>query len=101
MKLFSLALAAGLILPQIVVSKTVHVQAQLDYQLATVAANNSLGKYYRDDLSDLLDCLDLTYHHKLRGLVSLYTSAIQHLVSAQQQHTADIQVCKEVRVRFY
>ena len=36
-------------------------------------------------MADLLDCCDLTYHHHLKNMVSLYNNAQQHIMCDQQR----------------
>jgi len=61
------------------------IKSQLEYVLCTEAANAAIKKYYKDDLSDLMDCMDLGFHHLLRNVLKMRTSAIENLIASEQE----------------
>ncbi|KAL1129740.1 hypothetical protein AAG570_012684 [Ranatra chinensis] len=51
------------------------VKARIEYALCIEATNTTLHKYYVDDISDLIDCMDLGFHHCMsRALLMHITS---------------------------
>ena len=40
---------------------------------------------FSEEIADLLDCSDLTYHHHLKNLVSVYNAAQQHIMCETQK----------------
>ena len=60
-------------------------QAQLEYVLSTEAANAAIRKYYKDDLSDLMNCMDLGFHHLLKNVLNMRTSVIENLINSEQE----------------
>ena len=60
-------------------------QAQLEYILSTEAANAAIRKYYKDDLSDLMNCMDLGFHHMLKNVLKMRTSVIENLINSEQE----------------
>ena len=67
------------------------IEAQLSHTLALEAANESVEKNYRTEVRDLMDCLDLSYHHHLKHLVAVYTKARSIMVSNIQQHDTSLE----------
>ena len=65
-------------------------EAQLSHTLALEAANESVSKNYRSEISDLMDCLDLSYHHHMKHLVAVYSEARATMVSNIQQHDTSL-----------
>ena len=55
------------------------IQARNEYLLCMDAANASLHKYYVDDLSDLIDCMDYGLHQSLAGAVLARSDAIKQV----------------------
>lgn len=45
---------------------------------------------YRTEISDLMDCLDLSYHHHIKHLVAVYSEARATMVSNIQQHDTSL-----------
>ena len=66
------------------------IEAQLSHTLAMEAANESVSKNYRSEISDLMDCLDLSYHHHMKHLVTVYSEARATMVSNIQQHDTSL-----------
>ena len=65
-------------------------QAQMSHVLSLEAANESVGKNYRTEISDLMDCLDLSYHHHIKHLVAVYTTTRETMVANIQQHDTSL-----------
>eukprot|EP00090_Calanus_glacialis_P007630 TRINITY_DN16073_c0_g1_i10.p1 TRINITY_DN16073_c0_g1~~TRINITY_DN16073_c0_g1_i10.p1 ORF type:complete len:884 (-),score=266.77 TRINITY_DN16073_c0_g1_i10:79-2730(-) len=61
------------------------IKSQLEYVLCTEAANAAIKKYYKDDLSDLMDCMDLGFHHLLTNVLKMRTSALENLIASKQE----------------
>ena len=59
--------------------------SQIDFILCTEAANAAIKKYYKDDLSDLMDCMDLGFHHLLKNILKMRTSAIRNTIASEQE----------------
>ena len=57
--------------------------------LCVEAANAALKKYYKDDLSGLMDCMDLGFHHLFKNVLNIRTSAIKNLTISEKE---DIEV---------
>ncbi|XP_028307821.1 rho GTPase-activating protein 4-like isoform X2 [Gouania willdenowi] len=49
-------------------------KARNDYLLNLAAANNSMNKYYFQDISTLIDCADVGYHFSLGRVMQAYLS---------------------------
>uniref|UniRef100_A0A9J7XRF4 Rho GTPase activating protein 4a n=1 Tax=Cyprinus carpio carpio TaxID=630221 RepID=A0A9J7XRF4_CYPCA len=64
-------------------------KARNDYLLNLAAANACMNKYYLHDLSTLVDCCDLGYHHSISKVFHLYLAsrqwAQQNLSTGMQQ----------------
>uniref|UniRef100_A0A8C2G7E4 Rho GTPase activating protein 4a n=1 Tax=Cyprinus carpio TaxID=7962 RepID=A0A8C2G7E4_CYPCA len=64
-------------------------KARNDYLLNLAAANACMNKYYLHDLSTLIDCCDLGYHHSISKVFHLYLAsrqwAQQNLSTGMQQ----------------
>ena len=60
-------------------------QSRIEYVLCIEAANAALKKYYKDDVSGLMDCMDLGFHHLLKNLLKIRTSAIDNLKASEQE----------------
>lgn len=61
------------------------MQAHLEYNLCTEAANAAIRKYYKDDVSDLINCMDLGFHHLLKNALMMRTSAIENLIDSEKK----------------
>ena len=55
------------------------MKARNEYLLCMDAANASLHKYYVDDLSDLIDCMDYGLHQSLARAVLARSDAIKQV----------------------
>ena len=52
-------------------------QARNEYLLNMDAANSSIQKYFVDDLSDLIDCMDFGFHQSLGRAVMMHVSGME------------------------
>lgn len=43
------------------------------------AANSSIHKYFVDDLSDLIDCMDFGFHQSLYRAVMMHSSGLDQI----------------------
>ena len=59
-------------------------RARNEYLLCMEASNASLHKYYVDDLSDMLDCMDYGLHQSLARAVLARSDAIKQLRKSEQ-----------------
>merc|ERR1719471_1335585 len=59
-------------------------RARNEYLLCMEAGNASLHKYYVDDLSDMLDCMDYGLHQSLARAVLARSDAIKQLRKSEQ-----------------
>ena len=50
-----------------------------EYLLCMDAANSSIQKYFVDDLSDLIDCMDFGFHQSLYRAVMMHSSGTEQL----------------------
>ena len=53
----------------------------MNHILSQEAANESVRKYFRDEMSELMDCLDLSYHHHLTNIVKTYNSSSELMIT--------------------
>jgi len=81
-----------LIEKEVLKRKTKYTEARLkatkarnEYLLCMDAANASLHKYYVDDLSDLIDCMDYGLHQSLARAVLARSDAIKQVRKSEQQ----------------
>ena len=51
-------------------------KARNEYLLNMDAANSSIQKYFVDDLSDLIDCMDYGFHQVRKYFVNLHEKII-------------------------
>ena len=56
-----------------------------EYLLCMDAANSSIQKYFVDDLSDLIDCMDFGFHQSLFRAVMMHSSGLDQLRRSLQQ----------------
>jgi len=81
-----------LIEKEVLKRKTKYTEARLkatkarnEYLLCMDAANASLHKYYVDDLSDLIDCMDYGLHQSIARAVLARSDAIKQVRKSEQQ----------------
>lgn len=60
-------------------------KARNEYLLGMDAANSSIQKYFVDDLSDLIDCMDFGFHQSLNRAVMMHSSALEQIRRSIQQ----------------
>lgn len=53
------------------------LKAKNEYQLCLEASNTTIHKYFVEDLSDLIDCMDLGFHSVISRALMLHVSADQ------------------------
>jgi SLIT-ROBO Rho GTPase activating protein len=54
-------------------------KARNEYLLCMDAANSSIHKYFMDDLSDLIDCMDFGFHQSLSRAMMMRSSALEQV----------------------
>lgn len=65
--------------------------------LSAEAANSSVGKHYKEEIAELMDCLDLTYHHHIKNLVTVYNTAKDNIrTGLERQMTHLTQACSSL-----
>ena len=57
-------------------------KARNEYLLCMDAANSSIHKYFMDDLSDLIDCMDFGFHQSLSRAMMMRSSALEQVIQA-------------------
>ncbi|XP_052282439.1 SLIT-ROBO Rho GTPase-activating protein 1-like isoform X2 [Dreissena polymorpha] len=57
------------------VNKLKALHARNEYLLNIEVANAAINKYFSDDVSDLMDCMDFGYHNSISGTVMIYQTA--------------------------
>jgi len=68
------------------------IKSHNEYILSVEATNAALKKYYKDDISDLIDCMDLGFHHRLKNMLQMRSSAIENIISSERE---DIEVMEQ------
>ena len=72
-------------------------QSQLENILSAEAANSSVGKHYKEEIAELMDCLDLTYHHHIKNLVTVYNNSKDNIrTGLDRQMSSLTQVCSSL-----
>ncbi|RUS79935.1 hypothetical protein EGW08_012279, partial [Elysia chlorotica] len=59
-------------------NKAKALKARNDYLLCIDAANSAIGKYFSDDISDLMDCMDFGYHNSVGRSMMMYLGIHEH-----------------------
>ena len=54
-------------------------KARNEYLLCMDAANASIHKYFVEDLSDLIDCMDFGFHQSLYRAVMMHSSGLDQI----------------------
>lgn len=70
--------------------KVKRLKARNEYLLCIGAANAALHKYFADDLSDLIDCMDLGMEQWQRGLISCTLSARKSICQKEMDALAEL-----------
>uniref|UniRef100_A0A1I7YFH6 Rho-GAP domain-containing protein n=1 Tax=Steinernema glaseri TaxID=37863 RepID=A0A1I7YFH6_9BILA len=71
------------------------MRARNEYMLCVQAANAALNKYFADDLSDLIDCMDLGLGHWMGQLVEGITSCRKYLCQKEMGSLASLSAFRE------
>ena len=72
----------------------------MNHILSQEAANESVKKYYRDEMSELMDCLDLSYHHHLSNIVKTYNNSSELIVTKIQENINNMTTaCENLNAR--
>nr|XP_011416165.2 SLIT-ROBO Rho GTPase-activating protein 1 isoform X6 [Crassostrea gigas] len=69
------------------------LKARNDYLLCVESANAAVGKYFSDDISDLIDCMDFGYHNSVRCTMMMYQSCHKNISKTHQNAIEVIQKC--------
>ena len=65
--------------------------------LSAEAANCSVGKHYKEEIAELMDCLDLTYHHHIKNLVTVYNNSKDNIrIGLERQMSSLTQACSSL-----
>lgn len=74
-----------------------YFQSQLENILSAEAANISVSKHYKEEIAELMDCLDLTYHHHIKNLVTVYNNSKDNIKTGLERQMASLtQVCNSL-----
>ncbi|XP_025413471.1 SLIT-ROBO Rho GTPase-activating protein 1-like isoform X3 [Sipha flava] len=60
------------------------LKARNEYLLCLEATNSTVHKYFVDDLSDLMDCMDFGFHHCVTKALKMQTSAEEGRIRSMQ-----------------
>ncbi|KAM3726427.1 SLIT-ROBO Rho GTPase-activating protein [Dirofilaria immitis] len=71
------------------------LKARNEYLLCVQAANAALHKYFADDLSDLIDCMDLGMDQWLQGFINCTVSARKDICQKEMDALAELCGFKE------
>ncbi|VDP13373.1 unnamed protein product [Onchocerca flexuosa] len=71
------------------------LKARNEYLLCVQAANAALHKYFADDLSDLIDCMDLGMDQWLKGFINCTVSARKDICQKEMDALAELCGFKE------
>ncbi|XP_025107166.1 SLIT-ROBO Rho GTPase-activating protein 3-like isoform X1 [Pomacea canaliculata] len=69
------------------------LKARNDYLLCIEAANAAISKYFSDDISDLMDCMDFGYHNSVGRAMMMYLSIHEHLRNEHQKFVDSLNKC--------
>lgn len=69
------------------------LKARNDYLLCIEAANSAISKYFSDDISDLMDCMDFGYHNSVGRAMMMYLSVHEHLRNEHQKFVESLNKC--------
>ena len=76
------------------------MQAQLEQVLSLEAAKERVSKNHGMEVAELMDCMDLSYHHHMKHLVEAYTAAQQVVASTSEQHLLSLHsACSNLNAR--
>lgn len=74
-------------------NKLKSLKARNDYLLCIEAANSAISKYFSDDISDLMDCMDFGYHNSVGRGMMMYLSVHEHLRNEHQKFVESLNKC--------
>lgn len=74
-------------------SKLKALKARNEYLLCMDAANAAIRKYFVDDLSDLIDCMDFGFHNCIARAFMMYVSGEESLKRAKQVDIDNMNKC--------
>ena len=60
------------------------MKARNEYILCLEATNSTVHKYFVDDLSDLMDCMDFGFHHCVTKALKMQTSSEEGRIRSMQ-----------------
>ncbi|XP_076448200.1 SLIT-ROBO Rho GTPase-activating protein 1-like isoform X3 [Babylonia areolata] len=69
------------------------LKARNDYLLCIEAANSAISKYFSDDISDLMDCMDFGYHNSVGRAMMMYLSVHEHLRNEHLKYMESLNKC--------
>ncbi|BFZ08300.1 hypothetical protein BsWGS_11339 [Bradybaena similaris] len=69
------------------------LKARNDYLLCIDAANAAINKYFSDDISDLMDCMDFGYHHSVGRTMMMQLGIHEHLKMAHAKAIESLNKC--------
>ncbi|XP_056000092.1 SLIT-ROBO Rho GTPase-activating protein 1-like isoform X8 [Ostrea edulis] len=69
------------------------LKSRNDYLLCIESANAGVSKYFADDISDLIDCMDFGYHNSVRCTMMMYQSCHKNISKTHQNAIEVIQKC--------
>ncbi|XP_071121830.1 SLIT-ROBO Rho GTPase-activating protein 3-like isoform X3 [Mytilus edulis] len=69
------------------------LKARNDYLLGIESANASINRYFADDCSDLMDCMDFGYHNSVRCSMLVYQSCHKNLAKGHNNACEVVNKC--------
>uniref|UniRef100_A0A0B7A370 SLIT-ROBO Rho GTPase-activating protein 1 n=1 Tax=Arion vulgaris TaxID=1028688 RepID=A0A0B7A370_9EUPU len=69
------------------------LKARNDYLLCIDAANAAINKYFSDDISDLMDCMDFGYHHSVGRTMMMQLGIHEQLKMAHTKSVESLNKC--------
>ncbi|CAG7729345.1 unnamed protein product [Allacma fusca] len=69
------------------------LKAKNEYILCMDAANAAVQKYFVDDLSDLIDCMDLGFYQCIARAINMYLSSQDHMKKSLQSNMDSLNKC--------
>ncbi|XP_013083230.2 SLIT-ROBO Rho GTPase-activating protein 1-like isoform X3 [Biomphalaria glabrata] len=69
------------------------LKARNDYLLCIDAANAAINKYFSDDISDLMDCMDFGYHNSVGRAMMMYLGVHEHQRNAHGKFVDSLNTC--------
>ncbi|XP_035828526.1 SLIT-ROBO Rho GTPase-activating protein 1 [Aplysia californica] len=69
------------------------LKARNDYLLCIDAANSAISKYFSDDISDLMDCMDFGYHNSVGRSMMMYLGIHEHQRNAHSKFVDSLNKC--------